>query len=106
MFLYLCSSIELIRSCTLFQQALNTNIQKITSFLQFSRSFIIRNNPIKQFLNQIQASFKDFLTMNKKIKMARYRVNYQKYKLAQMEQLIAQNNEHVFLRGRTINETR
>ena len=38
--------------------------------------------------------------------MAQYRVNYQHYKLRQMEQLIAENNEHVFLKGNKLNELR
>jgi len=38
--------------------------------------------------------------------MAKYRVNYQQYKFNQMQELIAQNNEHVFLKGRTLNEIR
>ncbi len=58
------------------------------------------------FTDTIVSQLKDFLTFSKKKKMARYRVNYQKYKLDQMEKLIAQNNEHVFLKGRTLNETR
>ena len=65
-----------------------------------------RNNPIKAFTATIVAQLKDFLNIGKKIKMAKYRVNYQKYKLDQMQKLIAQNNEHVFLKGRTLNETR
>ena len=46
------------------------------------------------------------LGRKKKLKMAQYRVNYQQYKLQQMEQLIAENNEHVFLRGNKLNELR
>ena len=87
-------------------QTFKLNLQKMINFLQFSRSFLVKRNPIKSVLSDLIASLKEFLTLNKKLKMARYRVNYQKYKLSQMEQLIAQNNEHVFLRGRTINETR
>ena len=87
-------------------QTFKLNLQKMINFLQFSRSFLVKRNPIKSVLSDLTASLKEFLTLNKKLKMARYRVNYQKYKLSQMEQLIAQNNEHVFLRGRTINETR
>lgn len=90
----------------MFQEVLMTNTQKIMNFLQFAKSYLFRRNPLKAFASQITASIKEFLTMNKKMKMARYRLNYQKYRLAQMEQLIAQNNEHVFLRGRTLNETR
>ena len=81
-------------------------MQKLFNFIQFSKSYIIRNNPIKAFINTITAQLKDFLTFGKKMKMAKYRVNYQKYKLDQMQKLSAQNNEHVFLKGRTLNETR
>ncbi len=90
----------------MFQEVLMTNAQKLVNFLQFARSYFVRKNPLKAIANEITASIKEFLSMNKKIKMARYRLNYQKYKLSQMEQIIAQNNEHVFLRGRTLNETR
>lgn len=81
-------------------------IQRLKNFLQFAQSYISRNNPIKIFSDTIMSQIKDFLTFDKKMKMAKYRVNYQKYKLDQMQKLIAQNNEHVFLKGRTLNETR
>jgi hypothetical protein len=81
-------------------------IQKLKNFLRFSKGYINRNNPIKSFSAVIVTELKDFLTIGKKMKMAKYRVNYQKYKLDQMQKLIAQNNEHVFLKGRTLNETR
>ncbi len=81
-------------------------VQRFKNFLQFSRAYLDRNNPIKAFTATIVAQLKDFLTIGKKMKMAKYRVNYQRYKLDQMQKLIAQNNEHVFLKGRTLNETR
>jgi len=90
----------------LFQEALMSNAQKIMHFLHYSKTYLIRRNPLKAIMKDLAAGIKEFLTINKKMKMARYRLNYQKYKLSQMEQLIAQNNEHVFLRGRTLNETR
>lgn len=49
---------------------------------------------------------KGFFSMNKKRKMVKYRLNYQLYKLNQMEKLIAQNNDHVFLKGNKFNEMR
>lgn len=85
---------------------LEQQLQRLKNFLQFAQSYLIRNNPIKNFMNVIVSQLKDFLTFDKKMKMAKYRVNYQKYKLDQMQKLIAQNNEHVFLKGRTLNETR
>lgn len=87
----------------MFQDALMTNLQKLINFYGYLVSYLKRNNPVQIFLAQITAIIKDYLTMNRKLKMARYRVNYQMYKLNQMEQLIAENNEHVFLRGNRLN---
>lgn len=91
------------KESTLFLDALQTNLQKIVNFFGYLRSYFIRHNPLQTFANQILAMIKDYLTMNRKLKMAKYRVNYQMYKLNQMEQLIAENNEHVFLRGNRLN---
>ncbi|MFR1672963.1 MAG: hypothetical protein ACLSWI_08480 [Candidatus Gastranaerophilaceae bacterium] len=49
---------------------------------------------------------KDFLTMKKKLKMAQYRLNYHRHQFQKMEQLIAENNQHSFLKGNNLNETR
>ena len=87
----------------MFQEVLQTNLQKILNFFGYLMAYFRRNNPLQAFLNQIVAMIKDYLTMNRKLKMAKYRVNYQMYKLNQMEQLIAENNEHVFLRGNKLN---
>ncbi len=81
-------------------------LQRMYNFIQFSKAYIAKNNPIKIMIETVRGQLKDFLTFDKKMKMAKYRVNYQKYKLDQMQKLIAQNNEHVFLKGRTLNETR
>ena len=69
------------------------------NFLGFAKSYLIRKNPVKAFIN-------DMIAINKKRKLAKYRLNYQMYKLNQMEKLIAANNEHVFLRGNKFNEMR
>lgn len=87
----------------LFQDVLMTNLQKIVNFFGYLVAYFKRHNPIQSFVNQIVSMVKDYLTMNRKLKMAKYRVNYQMYKLNQMEQLIAENNEHVFLRGNKLN---
>lgn len=83
-----------------------TNYHRLINFLGFARSFLIRNNPVMLIKNGFVNTLKDFLSMSKKLKMAKYRVSYQQYKLQQMEQLIAKNNDHMFLRGNKINETR
>lgn len=76
------------------------------NFLGFSKSYLMRNNPFKIFSKEFVNMLKGFFSMNKKRKMVKYRLNYQMYKLNQMEKLIAQNNDHVFLRGNKFNEMR
>lgn len=76
------------------------------NFLGFARGFLRRKNPLKAFLQEFVGTIKDFLTMNKKLRMSRYRLSYHRHQLHKMESLIAENNEHTFLRGRNINEVR
>lgn len=66
-------------------------------------AYLRRHNLLQEFTGRIVSMLKDYLSMNRKLKMAKYRVNYQLYKLDQMEKLIAENNEHVFLRGNKLN---
>ena len=90
----------------MLEATLSTDFKKFMNFLGFARSFMLRKNPFKAIASGLVLSIKDFLTMNKKLKMARYRLNYNMYKLNKMESLIAENNEHSFLRGKKINEVR
>lgn len=80
--------------------------QRFMNFLGFARGFLMRQNFIEVIQKSITNIFKDIFTVKKKLKMAQYRVNYKQYELRKMEQLIAENNEHVFLRGNKINELR
>jgi hypothetical protein len=88
------------------QATLEMNIKRIVDFLMYSKNFIIRKSPLKALMNSIVESIKDFLTMKKKLKMAQYRLNYHQHQFQKMEQLIAENNQHSFLRGNHLNETR
>lgn len=90
----------------LLQQTLETNIHRLMNFLGFARAFFIRRNPLKMAVSGFVDTIKDFLTMNKKLKMSRYRLNYHRHQLDRMESLIAESNEHSFLKGRNINEVR
>ena len=87
----------------MLQEVIETNLQKTANFFGYLASYLRRHNLFQEFINSIVAMLKDYLTMNRKLKMAKYRVNYQMYKLDQMERLIAENNEHVFLRGNKLN---
>ena len=90
----------------MLRETLETNIKRLIDFLIYSKNFLIRKNPLKSLSNSIVEGLKDFLTMKKKLKMAQYRLNYHRHQLNKMEQLIAENNEHNFLKGKKLNETR
>ncbi len=87
-------------------QTLQGNLHRLVNFLQFAKAYFIRKNPFKAFAASIVASIKDMLSIKQKLKLSKYRVNYHQYQLKKMEQLIAENNEHTFLRGNKVNETR
>ncbi len=88
------------------QQAIRENIRRLKTFLNYSKNYLKRNNPFKVLKKELVASIKDALSFNKKRKMVKYKLKYQMHQLNQMERLIAQNNEHVFLRGNKFNEMR
>ncbi len=90
----------------MLRDTLEMNIKRIVDFLIYSKNFIIRKSPLKALANSIVEGLKDFLTMKKKLKMAQYRLNYHRHQFQKMEQLIAENNQHSFLKGNHLNETR
>lgn len=90
----------------MLRDTLEMNIKRIIDFLIYSKNFLIRKNPFKAMANSFVEGLKDFLTMNKKRKMAMYRLNYHRHQLQKMEQLIAENNQHAFLKGNNLNQTR
>lgn len=57
-------------------------------------------------MNSVVEGVKDFLTVKKKLKMAQYRLNYHRHQLQKMEQLIAENSEHSFLKGSHLDQKR
>lgn len=88
------------------QQTLNKKLKNLRTFLIYSKNYLIRNNPIKLIKKELLASIKDAFAFRKKTKLVKYKLKYQMHQLNQMEKLIAQNNEHAFLRGNKFNEMR
>ena len=88
------------------QQAMVLHVNRFLNFMNFARAFLMRQNFLASIQNAFVGVFKEIFMVQKKKKLAQYRVNYQQFKLRQMEQLIAENNEHVFLRGNKLNELR
>ncbi len=85
---------------------LQSHINRLRNFLNFTRAFLKKKNPIKVFITQTIASCKELISIKQKLKKIEYRLNYEKYKLKKTELILAQNSEHVFLRGRSLNQTR
>ena len=85
---------------------LQDSIKRLVNFINFAQSFFKRKNPFKALLISLLTSLKEMLTIRQKLKMAKYRVNYHKHQLYKMENLIAESNEHTFLKGKNLNETR
>ena len=87
-------------------EAIMTSLKRIRNVINFTRSFFIRKNPFKLLIEGVVNSLKDMFSVRQKLKMAQYRVNYHKHQLMKMESLIAENNDHTFLKGKNLNETR
>ena len=88
------------------REELQDNIKRLVNFLNFAQSFFVRKNPFKALIVSLLSSLKDMLTIRQKLKLAKYRVNYHQHQLHKMESLIAESNEHTFLKGKNLNETR
>ena len=88
------------------REELQDNIKRLVNFLNFARSFFKRKNPFKALLVSLVSSLKDMMTIRQKLKMAKYRVSYHKHQLHKMESLIAESNEHTFLKAKNLNELR
>lgn len=88
------------------QQVLTTEFNKTRRFVEYAINFLKRHNFAQEIMQQIVSMLKDMLSCRKKLKIAKYRLNYQMYKLQEMEKLIAENNNHNFLSGKKINHIR
>ena len=85
---------------------LQLHINRVRNFLNFTRAFLKKKKKKKIFIASILTYIKDIATVKQKLKKIEYRINYEKYKLKKTELILAQNSEHVFLKGRSLNQTR
>ena len=90
----------------MFRETLDLYIKRIVDFLIYTKNYFIRKNPIQGIVNSVVEGVKDFVTVKKKLKMAQYRLNYHRHQLQKMEQLIAENSEHSFLKGSHLDQKR
>ena len=90
----------------MFRETLELYIKRIMEFLIYTKNYFIRNNPLMMLANSVVVGIKDILTVKKKLKMAQYRLNYHRHQLNKMEQLIAENSQHNFLKGSNLDQKR
>lgn len=90
----------------MFQETLELYRKRILDFLIYTKNYFIRTNPLQSIINSLVESVKDFLTVKKKLRMAQYRLNYHRHQLNKMEQLIAENSQHNFLKGTNLDQKR
>ena len=88
------------------REELQDNIKRFVNFMNFAKSFFKRKNPFKELAVSLISSLKDMMTIRQKLKMAKYRVSYHQHQLHKMESLIAESNEHTFLKAKNLNELR
>ena len=85
---------------------LELQMRQMRNFMGFAIAYLKKKNPIKMAIEGTTAYFQELLSMNKKLLRIQNRINYERYKLKKTELILAQNSEHVFLKGRQINQTR
>ena len=87
-------------------EALQTDLRRFKNFLGYAKNYITKTSLTQALFGGMIQALKEALTIKKKLKMAQYRLNYHKHQLNRMESLIAENNQHAFLKGKNLNETR
>ncbi len=90
----------------MFRETLDVYLKRILDFLIYTKNYMIRKNPIQAMTSSFVEGLKDFLTIKKKLRMAQYRLNYHRHQLNKMEQLIAENSQHNFLKGSNLDQKR
>ena len=74
--------------------------------MNFVIAFIRKKAKPMASIAEAITSFQELLSLKKKLKKIEYRINYEKYKLKKTELILAQNQDHVFIKGRKLNQTR
>lgn len=88
------------------QNQIQYHLQKIKNFLGFAKFFAKKSFTVENIFGPAINGLKDYFSLLKKKKMSKYRVDYQRYRLRQMEELIAKNSSHYFITGSKINDLR
>ncbi len=87
-------------------QTANILFNRILLFFQFGFNSMLMHLPKIQAKDEIINSIKENLTCYKKIKVAKYRVLYAKYKVQEFEKLIKDANKKKNITGYELDEKR
>lgn len=87
-------------------ELIGLKIRQFQNFMGFTAAYLRKNNPMVLVTQSTLAAVQELLTVNQKLTRIKNRINFETYKLKKTELILAQNSEHVFLRGRSINQTR
>ena len=85
---------------------LQANKKKFFNYMNFVIAFIRKKAKPMASLAEAINSVQELFSLKKKLKKIEYRINYEKYKLKKTELILAQNQDHVFIKGRKLNQTR
>ncbi|MCQ2958496.1 MAG: hypothetical protein MJ180_06335 [Candidatus Gastranaerophilales bacterium] len=81
-------------------------VAQLQNFYKYSSAYLYKNNPFHMFINTILVNWTELVSQNKKLKIAKYRVNHLKYRLYQMEQIIDQGNPYNVAEGQKLDTLR
>lgn len=81
-------------------------INNMISWVRVAVGFLKRKNPVLIAYANAQSAIKDFLTVNTRLKLVKYRVNHMQYRLNQMETLIEENASSKLRSGNSIDTFR
>lgn len=79
---------------------------QIKTFMTRARAYFTRVNPVENTTTLILNNFKNMVSVNKKLKIAKYRVAHLNYRLTQMERMMLENNPNNFKGGRNVDTLR
>lgn len=84
-----------------------TNLpRQVQMFVRQLKAYFMRNKPVDSMMTLLVNNIKNFLSANKKLKIAKYRVAHLNYRLTQMERLMLENNPNNFKGGRNVDTYR
>lgn len=79
---------------------------EIKTFFSRTRAYLMRAKIVENTITLILNNVKNMVSVNKKLKIAKYRVAHLNYRLTQMERLMLENNPNNFMGGRKVDTFR